>query len=109
MNKYQEEYNLIEKLVGDKIYFSNHANFEEVKEVTKALNSLQEAIDKANKYDNKETPKKVNKEIIGYANLAGMPELAIYKKTCPICDKELSFEKYTYCPECGQKLDWSDK
>jgi hypothetical protein len=51
MNRYQEEYNLIEKLVGDKIYFSNHANFEEVKEVTKALNSLQEAVDKANKYD----------------------------------------------------------
>ena len=99
MNKYQEEYNLIEKLVGDKIYFSNHANFEEVKEVTKTLNSLQEAIDKANKYDDKETPKKFKK-------------ILDYSVVCPSCghhlDKILG-RNYDYCPTCGQKLDWSDE
>ena len=26
---------------------------------------------------------------------------------CEICEKEL-YEKYNYCPECGQALDWSE-
>ena len=29
---------------------------------------------------------------------------------CPTCFKkyELDYEKYSYCPNCGQRLDWSD-
>lgn len=108
MNKYQEEYNLIEKLVGDKIYFSNHANFEEVKEVTKALNSLQKALKKANKYDDKETPKK-------YKIKTDKDGRMIF--VCPNCNNTLvkfwseveTIRCIPYCENCGQKLDWSDE
>ena len=27
---------------------------------------------------------------------------------CPNC-KKYTFQNKTYCPDCGQKLDWSDK
>ena len=31
---------------------------------------------------------------------------ALYK--CPTCDKGLNeFDRFDYCPYCGQKLDWS--
>ncbi len=30
---------------------------------------------------------------------------------CPCCDKryEVDYDDYDYCPNCGQKLDWSDE
>ena len=31
---------------------------------------------------------------------------------CPVCGKDLLDEKndcYMYCPECGQKIDWTDE
>lgn len=27
---------------------------------------------------------------------------------CPCCMKDLYIFKYNYCPDCGQKIDWSD-
>lgn len=29
---------------------------------------------------------------------------------CPCCGRyyELEFEEYKHCPECGQKIDWTD-
>ena len=29
---------------------------------------------------------------------------------CPSCDEsyEIDYDKYNYCPCCGQKIDWSD-
>lgn len=29
---------------------------------------------------------------------------------CPNCDKgyEIDYEKYDYCPSCGQAIDWSE-
>ena len=31
------------------------------------------------------------------------------KDLCPNCSKKLSgWDKYKYCPDCGQALDWSD-
>lgn len=29
---------------------------------------------------------------------------------CPNCEKsyEMDYEKYDYCPNCGQAIDWSD-
>lgn len=29
---------------------------------------------------------------------------------CPCCDTryEVDYDKYDYCPACGQKIDWSD-
>lgn len=69
------------------------------------LNNLKEEFeklsDKAKKYDEKETPKKVFKESLADA-------------LCPICHCYINFDmlnddfKYApnYCYECGQKLDW---
>lgn len=30
---------------------------------------------------------------------------------CPCCGKhyEVDYDNYNYCPDCGQKLDWSDE
>lgn len=34
----------------------------------------------------------------------------IEKYLCPHCHKELSkWDKYKYCPDCGQLLDWEEK
>ena len=37
-------------------------------------------------------------------------ELIIDMYTCPNCEKnyELECEEYDYCPNCGQKIDWSE-
>lgn len=79
------------------------------------LEPIQEAIDKANKYDEKETPKKVkvfkeNDKVVG--------KIESYR--CPTCSYHELFIKFTdinmvgkyksnYCEVCGQKLDWSDE
>ena len=30
---------------------------------------------------------------------------------CPLCEKryEVDYDDYDYCPNCGQKIDWSDE
>ena len=30
---------------------------------------------------------------------------------CPCCENryEVDYDDYDYCPNCGQKIDWSDK
>lgn len=56
-------------------------------------NLLQEAIDKANKYDDKETPK----EVFGTKQ----------SSFCPVCNRWLTdYKGVNYCPNCGQKLKW---
>ncbi len=60
------------------------------------LEKLQEAVEKAKKYDEKETAMKPNnfdKEYFMY--------------NCPNCSKVNATFKFSYCPECGQKLDWN--
>jgi hypothetical protein len=27
---------------------------------------------------------------------------------CPYCEKTMSYKQYHYCPDCGQRLDWSE-
>ena len=27
---------------------------------------------------------------------------------CPICGRDVLMDKFDYCPDCGQALDWSD-
>lgn len=72
----------------------------------KSYNVLQEAISKAEKYDEKETGKKLvektkKKILLGEEH---------YEKSyhCPSCDSEFVFTPINYCPDCGQKLDWSE-
>ena len=28
---------------------------------------------------------------------------------CPICGRDVLMDKFDYCPDCGQALDWSDE
>ena len=84
MNKYEEALN---NLLGqDSDYY---ANDEDVK-------IIHEAIRKANKYDEKETPKKPTKEVNEHND---------YDYICPNCKGNVNrFSKY--CKECGQRIDW---
>lgn len=43
----------------------------------------------------------------GYAD----GEIVYDMYNCPNCNKsyELDYEKYSYCPNCGQAIDWSEK
>ena len=94
MSKYQkaldgiiECYEELESMVG------NDPN--KVKEFNN-IKVLQEAVDKANKYDEKETPKKP-------------PLTWECAKPKTRCKCTAGVEKYhSYCWNCGQKLDWSD-
>ena len=27
---------------------------------------------------------------------------------CPICGRDVLMDRFDYCPDCGQALDWSD-
>ena len=27
---------------------------------------------------------------------------------CPICGRDVLLDRFDYCPDCGQALDWSD-
>ncbi len=56
----------------------------------------------------KQIPKKPTYEGDGYA-----PDGTFIYDTwiCPCCDKryEVDYDDYDYCPNCGQKIDWSDE
>lgn len=52
----------------------------------------------------KQWPKKIHKQ-----EFQG-EDFDYYKVLCPRCQKQLRpYEKANYCPECGQRLDWSDE
>lgn len=86
MNKYQEALDLLSNTIKD-----NLISFDDTEK--KAVETLQELVDKA-------TPTKPSCWGDGYD---------IYD--CPKCGEsyEIDYEKYDHCPECGQKLDWSDE
>jgi rubrerythrin len=54
----------------------------------------------------KQIPKKPDLEGDGYAD----GQLVYDTWICPNCEKryEVDYEKYDYCPNCGQKIDWSE-
>lgn len=92
MNKYQEALNYINKSVCTLLALRDIQD----DKVIHNLHILQEAVDKANKYDDKETPKKPIRHLNSF-----------YR--CGNCDE--LFQNHHYqnrCPECGQKLGWSD-
>lgn len=55
----------------------------------------------------KQTAKKPDYEGDGYAD----GHLVYDTWICPCCGKhyEVDYDNYNYCPDCGQKLDWSDE
>ena len=95
MNKYQEALDEIKEEFGcDTAYYGLNIHFE----------LLQEAIDKANKYDEKETPKKVDIKI------SKKPGWDPRNFHCSNCSRKLKRDRsYQYCPRCGTKINWSDE
>ena len=92
MNKYQEALGNLYKIRGEtyKVYQKGKEWKEEIKKydaVGENLHTLQELVDKA-------TPKMVKK----FAENAG---------DCPNCDRIVRNYNHSYCPYCGQALDWS--
>lgn len=67
------------------------------------IDRIQRDIDKAKKYDEKETPKKV----IEFTSEITNSEEAYTFFTCTDC-RMLLLPNQKYCSHCGQKLDWSD-
>lgn len=55
----------------------------------------------------KQIPKKPHFEGDGYWN----GELVYDTWVCPNCDTdyEVEADKHKYCPNCGQKIDWSEE
>ena len=94
MNKYQEALDLLSNTIKDNlISFDNSEK--------KAIEILQELADKA-------TPTKPSYWGDGYDNQG---KLIYDMYDCPRCGKsyEIDYEKYDHCPECGQRIDWSDE
>lgn len=93
MNKYQKAYERLSKRT-----FKHYKTFDEVFDDIDTLGELVE----------KETPAVPSYEGDGYDENGNM----IYDTWfCPNCDEryEVEYQKYKYCPECGQRIDWSEE
>jgi hypothetical protein len=103
MNKYQEALDRF-KVTAHNDWVDNYADLKDEEKTIqvdgtrvfeidgKAIKTLQELVDK-------ETPMKVTEKLdapVSYEQ---------YRK-CPKC-KDAVARMYSYCPFCGQKLDWS--
>ena len=67
---------------------------------------LMTAYDMAIEALEKQIPKKPYLSGDGYWN----GQLVYDTWTCPNCSKsyEVDYDNYDYCPECGQRIDWSE-
>ena len=91
MNKYQEALGYITDNFIDNIEVKDG---QPMNKETECIMTLQELVDKV-------TPIKVIK---------AAPYGTTRASKCPICNKRYSrAHKKGYCPNCGQKFDWSDE
>lgn len=84
------------------------ALFNSIEILTKLVNEHFEIVEKYQSIKEKSNPKKPNLEGDGYDESGNM----MYDTwICPNCEKhyELDYQEYDYCPNCGQRIDWSDK
>lgn len=82
----------------------NNTRFDEdlaYKNLKLIIDKIYDLREKAKKYNEKETPKKV----IEFTSEITNSEEAYTFCVCPKCRMLLS--NYNYCPNCGQKLGWS--
>lgn len=88
MNKYQETFKKIEQYIYDNFneqYITDNS-------IPKALSELKQLVDKAKKYDDKETLMKPKIEVIND-----------YVECHYVCSYEIAC-----CPQCGLKVDFGD-
>lgn len=76
-------------------------------DIVQTVDVLNAAYDLAIQALEKQIAEKPNYEGDGYYN--GEPVYDTW--ICPCCEEkyEVDYDVYDYCPNCGQKLDWSDK
>ena len=98
-----EDHKLIR--VGIKSVFDEAEGYDVIAEAETA----KEAINKANKYDEKTTPMKPIRKRIYYNCRNGECDKSfIYY--CPVCNFNSVEKDYAnFCPNCGQKLSWDDE
>lgn len=75
--------------------------------MSKSKEEIEEILEYVIKRIDKRIPKKPNIYGDGYDDDGNL----IYDMyDCPNCDSsyEIDYEKYDYCPKCGQAIDWSD-
>lgn len=93
--------------------FGRHPDFQEAREkAIKALEEVQQyrAIgtpEECRAAVEKQTAKKPYYEGDGYSD----GHLVYDTWICPCCGKhyEVDYDDYDFCPECGQRIDWSDE
>lgn len=85
MNKYQKAY----ERLSSRIY-----QYADKESVYKDIETLGELVDKA-------TPRKPRPQFLPMSYLP---------HRCPVCWEKINDRKYkfNYCPNCGQKIDWSE-
>lgn len=92
MSKYQ---NSLDNFVKALNLFTNFKSMHEWK------SDLQELVDKA-------TPEAPNVEHSGWRSPDGVSVLTFFKYKCPCCERRVT-DIDKFCPNCGQRLDWSNE
>lgn len=79
------------------------------KQKEQIIGTIIEVCEKAEKYDELQTPKRPKRKRLYYNCHNGECDKT-FIHYCPICNFSSVEKDYAnYCPNCGQKLDWSDK
>lgn len=109
MNKYQDALKRIGNIFLVKSVFKPNDNQEDyLKKISDRTRDFAESIKIIKELVDKERPLTVSYDYDGYADGYPVYDMA----TCPNCERIFEVdveEEYKYCPNCGQKLDWSRK
>lgn len=91
MNKYQDS---LDNFVKALSLFTNFESIHDWK------SDLQELVDRA-------TPKKPKIRAFNEAKSWECVNYLTEREACPLCERKFIC-KYKYCPNCGQRIDWSE-
>ena len=101
---FEEAKNQLEELIQDRKSFICGGDDEIYKKDIEALKTAMSALEK-------QVPKKVKKEFVTVNGCITCFETDV----CPVCGNDFYIEDlgqtmyYSFCPDCGQALDWSEK